>query len=251
MDIKSEFVTTKVSDGTSIRLYAARPAGAAATRGLLVMQEAFGVNAHIRDITDRFAKEGFFAVAPELFHRTGTGFEGRYDDFPSAMVHLKELRDPAMEADFRAAYDWLRANGVAAGAPIAAVGFCMGGRAAVLAAITLPLECAVSFYGGGIAPNPMNPGLLNRVKDLKAPVLLFWGGRDQHITPDQRGAVADALKTAGKSYVNVEFSEGDHGFFCDARASYNPVAAAQAWPLTLAFLNTYTAAREQRASARS
>jgi carboxymethylenebutenolidase len=239
MDIKSEFVTTKVSDGTSIRLYAVRPAGAATARGLLVMQEAFGVNAHIRDITDRFAKEGFFAVAPELFHRTGAGFEGRYDDFPSAMVHLKELRDPAMEADFRAAYDWLRANGVAAGSPIAAVGFCMGGRAAVLAAITLPLECAVSFYGGGIAPNPMNQGFLNRIKDLKAPVLLFWGGRDQHITPDQRGAVADALKAAGKSYVNVEFSEGDHGFFCDARASHHPAAAREAWALTQAFLASH------------
>jgi carboxymethylenebutenolidase len=251
MEIQSEFVTTKVSDGTSMRLYVARPAGAAAARGLLVMQEAFGVNAHIRDITERFAREGFLAVAPELFHRTGSGFEGRYDDFSSAMPHLRELRDPAMEADFRAAYDWLRANGVAGGSPIAAVGFCMGGRAAVLAALTLPLECAVSFYGGGIAPNPMNPGLLNRIKDLKAPVLLFWGGRDQHITSDQMRAAVDALTAAGKNYVNVKFSEADHGFFCDARASYNPVAAAQAWPLTLAFLNTYTAAREQRASARS
>jgi carboxymethylenebutenolidase len=250
MEIQSEFVTTKVSDGTSMRLYVARPAGAAATRGLLIMQEAFGVNAHIRDITERFAREGFLAVAPELFHRTGAGFEGKYDDFDSARAHLKELRDPAMEADFRAAYDWLRANGVAAGSPIAAVGFCMGGRAAVLASLTLPLECAVSFYGGGIAPNPMNPGLLGRVKDLKAPVLLFWGGRDQHITADQTRAVADALKAAGKSYVDVEFSDADHGFFCDARPSYNPVAAAQAWPLVLAFLNTYTAAREQRASAR-
>jgi carboxymethylenebutenolidase len=251
MEIHSEFITTKVSDGASMRLYVARPAGAAAARGLLVMQEAFGINAHIRDVTDRFAREGFLAAAPELFHRTGAGFEGRYDDFPSAMVHLKELRDPSLEADFRAAYDWLRANGIAAGSPIAAAGFCMGGRAAFLAAITLPLECAVSFYGGGIAPNPTNPGLLNRVKDLKAPVLLFWGGRDQHITVDQRRAVADALRNAGKNYVNVEFSEADHGFFCDARPSYNPVAAAQAWPLTLAFLNTYTAAREQRASARS
>jgi carboxymethylenebutenolidase len=186
MEIKSEFVTTKVSDGTSMRLFVARPAGAAPGRGLLVMQEAFGVNAHIRDVTERFAREGFVAVAPELYHRTGAGFEGRYDDFPSAMTHLKELRDPNLEADFRAAYDWLRANGVAAGSPIAAVGFCMGGRAAVLAGITLPLECAVSFYGGGIAPSPMNPGFLGRVKDLKAPVLLFWGGRDQHITPEQR-----------------------------------------------------------------
>ncbi|HZP32360.1 MAG TPA: dienelactone hydrolase family protein [Candidatus Acidoferrales bacterium] len=249
MEIKSEFVTTKVSDGTSMRLYVARPSGAAPQRGLLVMQEAFGVNAHIRDIAERFAREGFLAVAPELFHRSGTGFEGRYDDFPSAMVHLKELRDANLEADFRAAYDWLRANGVAAGSPVAAVGYCMGGRAAVLASLTLPLECAVSFYGGGIAPNPMNPGLLGRIKDLKNPVLLFWGGKDQHITLEQRRAVADALTAAGKSYVNVEFSEADHGFFCDARASYNPVAASQAWPLTLAFLNTYTASREQRATA--
>ena len=251
MEIKSEFVTTKVSDGTSMRLYVARPAGAAAMRGLLVMQEAFGVNAHIRDVTERFAREGFLAVAPELFHRTGAGFEGRYDDFPAVMPHLKELRNANMEADFKAGYDWLYANGLAGGSPVAAVGFCMGGRAAVLAGITLPLECAVSFYGGGIAPNPMSPGFLERLKDLKAPVLLFWGGRDQHITPEQRVAVVDALKAAGKSYVNVEFSEGDHGFFCDARPSYNPVAAAQAWPLTLAFLNTYTAAREQHATARS
>ena len=231
-----------------MRLYVARPAGAAPTRGLLVMQEAFGINAHIRDITERFAREGFLAVAPELFHRSGAGFEGRYDDFGSAMGHLKELRDPNMEVDIKAAHDWLRSNGITSGSPIAAVGYCMGGRAAVLAATTLPLECAVSYYGGGIAPSQMNPGLLGRVKDLKAPVLLFWGGRDQHIPVEQRNAVTEALRAAGKSYVNVEFSDADHGFYCDARPSYNAVAAKQAWPLTLAFLGTYTA-REQRATA--
>ena len=248
MEIRSEFVTVNVSDGTSMRLYVARPTGAAPARGLLVMQEAFGINAHIRDITERFAREGFLAVAPELFHRTGAGFEGRYDDFGSAMGHLKELRDPNMEVDIKAAHDWLRSNGLPSGSPIAAVGYCMGGRAAVLAAITLPLECAVSYYGGGIGPSQMNPGLLGRVKDLKAPVLLFWGGRDGHIPAEQRNAVVEALRAAGKSYVNVEFSEADHGFYCDARPSYNAVAAKQAWPLTLAFLNTYTA-REQRATA--
>ncbi len=248
MEIRSEFVTVNVSDGTSMRLYVARPTGAAPARGLLVMQEAFGINAHIRDITERFAREGFLAVAPELFHRTGSGFEGRYDDFGSAMGHLKELRDPNMEVDIKAAHDWLRANGLPSGSPIAAVGYCMGGRAAVLAAITLPLECAVSYYGGGIGPSQMNPGLLGRVKDLKAPVLLFWGGRDGHIPAEQRNAVVEALRAAGKNYVNVEFSEADHGFYCDARPSYNAVAAKQAWPLTLAFLNTYTA-REQRATA--
>src|SRR6202040_1665417 len=117
---------------------------------------------------------------------------------------------------------------------------------AVLAGITLPLECAVSFYGGGIAPNPMNPGFLGRVKDLKAPVLLFWGGRDQHITPEQRSAVADALKAAGKSYVNVEFSDADHGFFCDARPSYNPVAAKEAWSLVVSFLEAHVKRSEER-----
>ena len=133
MEIHTEFVTVNVADGTSMRLYVARPTGARPARGLLVMQEAFGINAHIRDVTERFAREGFLAVAPELFHRTGAGFEGKYDDFPSAMAHMKELRDPSMEADFRAAYDWLRGNGIAGSSPIAAIGFCMGGRAAVLA----------------------------------------------------------------------------------------------------------------------
>ena len=248
MEIRSEFVTVDVIDGTSMRLYVARPAGAAPTRGLLVMQEAFGINTHIRDVTERFAREGFLAVAPELFHRSGAGFEGRYDDFNACMPHMKQLRDPNLEVDIRAAHDWLRSNGIASGAPIAAVGYCMGGRAAVLAAITLPLECAVSYYGGGIAPSQMNPGLLGRVKDLKAPVLLFWGGRDQHIPVEQRNAVTEALRAAGKSFVNVEFSDADHGFFCDARPSYNVIAAKQSWPLTLAFLGTYTA-REQRATA--
>jgi len=250
MDIRTEYVSVSVNDRTSMRLYAAHPA-ATPKRGLLVMQEAFGVNAHIRDITERFAREGYLAVAPELFHRTGAGFEGRYDNFPSAMVHMKELRDPAMQADILAAFDWLRENGIGDHSPIAAVGFCMGGRAAFLTALAVPVNCAVSFYGGGIAPNPNNPGLLNRVDELHSPVLLFWGGRDKHIGPEQTGAVAEALRKARKTYVNVEFSDADHAFFCDARSSYDPVAAAQAWPLTLAFLNVHTSGRAQGISARS
>jgi carboxymethylenebutenolidase len=249
MDIRTDSVTLSVSDGTSMRAYVARPAEPA-KRGLLVMQEAFGVNAHIRDVTERFAREGYLAIAPELFHRSGAGFEGRYDDFPSAMKHLGALRDPAMEADIRAAFDWLRANGGQT-LPIASIGYCMGGRASFLAALTLPLHCAVSYYGGGIAPNPNNPGLLSRVADLRAPMLLFWGGRDQHVTPEQSRAVVEALRVAKKSYVHVEFSDADHGFFCDARPSYNPAAAAEAWPLTLAFLSTQIAARGQEAAARS
>jgi carboxymethylenebutenolidase len=107
--------------------------------------------------------------------------------------------------------------------------------------LTLPLACAISYYGGGIAPNPSNPGLLRRASELQCPVLLFWGGKDKHIVREHRGAVNDTLTAEGKNFVHVEISEADHGFFCDARPSYHPTAAL-AWPLTLAFLKRYSAA---------
>jgi carboxymethylenebutenolidase len=235
MDIRGEYVQLSVSDGTTMRAWTARPKEEGSHPGLLVFQEAFGVNAHIRDVVARFAREGFVAMAPELFHRTGPGFEGRYDDFSSAAPHMKALQDPPMATDQRAAYDWLR-GAIGERMPISAVGYCMGGRAAFLAAITLPLASAVSYYGGGIAPTPTNPGLLGRASGVQAPVLFFWGGRDKHIPPEQVRAVTDAMRTAGKNFVNVEISNADHAFFCDARPSYSPAAALLAWPLTLAFL---------------
>jgi carboxymethylenebutenolidase len=211
--------------------------------GLIVGQEAFGVNAHIRDVTERFARQGYVAIAPELFHRTApAGFEGRYDDFPSVMPHMQALRHPQMEADLRAAHAWLTANRSGSSSTISAVGFCMGGMVAFLAALTLPVASAISFYGGGIAPSAQRPGLLDRVGELHAPVLLIWGGRDKHLGPEIVRSVTNALRAADKNFVNVEFSDADHGFFCDARPSYNAVAAAEAWPLALAFLAAHTSA---------
>jgi len=251
MDIKKEFVTLTVSDGTSMRAYVARPFGEVAARGLIVCQEAFGVNGHIRDVTERFARLGFLAIAPELFHRTAQNFDAKYDDFPSVMPHMRALTDGGTEADLRAAHACLMANGTGPNFSVCAVGFCMGGRAAFLAALTLPVDCAISFYGGGIAPNERTSGLLTRVRDLKAPVLLIWGGKDKHIGPEQSRAVSDALRTAGKSYVSAEFSDGDHGFFCDARPSFYAMAAAQAWQLVLTFLDTNATRREQARAARA
>ena len=224
----------------TMRAWVARPKEEGAHPGLLVFQEAFGVNAHIRDVAGRFAREGFVAVAPELFHRTGAGFDGRYDDFPSVMPHMKALNDASMAADHRAAFDWLR-GAIGPQLPISAIGYCMGGRAAFLAAVTLPLAAAISYYGGGIAPNATNPGLLGRASGIQSRLLFFWGGRDKHIPPEQVRAVTDALRATGKNFVNVEISNADHAFFCDARASYSPSAALLAWPLTLAFLKAQSA----------
>ena len=232
--IATQKITLAVADGTSMSAYVARPEESGKFPGMLVLQEAFGVNSHIRDITDRFAREGYVAIAPELFHRTGPGFEGTYDNFPAVMPHMQGLTEEGQAADMRVAYDWLQANSRVSPDRIASIGFCMGGRASFLADATLPLQASISFYGGGIAQT-----LLPRAGDLHAPILLFWGGLDKHIGPELRRSVEDALTAAGKPYVNVTVSYADHGFFCDARASYNPVAAGLAWKLTLQFLDTY------------
>ena len=235
MNPSTEYVTLPVSDGTSMRAYVARPEGNP-KGGLLVIQEAFGVNEHIRDLAERFAREGYLAIAPEMFHRTGPGLEAGYTDFGVVAPHMQALRDAGMEADMRAAYDWLKNSSGHSNLKISAIGYCMGGRCATLASIAFPLACGISYYGGGIAGSPFFPSLLDRVKDAQAPMLFFWGGQDHHIPVEQIQAVKQAFTDAGKSFVNVEFSFADHGFFCDARASYSAEAAAEAWPLTLAFL---------------
>ena len=240
--ITTQKITLQVADGTSMAAYVARPAEDGKFPGMLVFQEAFGVNAHIRDITERFAREGYVSIAPELFHRTAPGFEGRYDDFPSAMQHLQALTDAGQSADIRAAHDWLRAQPQVSSDRIASIGFCMGGRTSFLACATLPLQASISFYGGGIAQS-----MLPRAGDMRAPILLFWGGLDKHITVEHTRAVEDALTKAQKPYVNVNFSYADHGFFCDVRPSYNATAAALAWNLSLQFLRVHLQGAQARA----
>jgi carboxymethylenebutenolidase len=214
--------------------YVARPSTPGRHPGLMVFQEAFGVNAHIRNVTERLAAQGYVAIAPELFHRTApAGFEGDYKNFPSIMPHYQALTHETGEADIRAVYDWLGSSPKVRPDQISSVGFCMGGRVSFLANSVLPLRSAVSFYGGGIAQT-----LLDRASRLHGPTLLIWGGLDTHIPAEQRKAVADALNAHHKTYVNLEFSQADHGFFCDDRAAYEPHAARQAWAVTLEFLRS-------------
>jgi carboxymethylenebutenolidase len=233
-EITTEKVTLKVADGTSMNAYIARPAESGKFPGMLVFQEAFGVNAHIRDITERLARQGYVAIAPELYHRTGAGFEGSYTDFPAVMPHMQAMKEEGSVQDIQAAYEWLKSNEHVISDRIASIGFCMGGRMSFLASSVVPLRAAISFYGGGIAP-----ALLPRAANLSGPMLFFWGGLDKHIPAEQIRTVVDELKRLGKSFVNVELSDADHGFFCDARASYNPTAATLARTLTLKFLETH------------
>jgi len=232
--IVKEKVELAVADGTRMAAYVARPAQGGPHPGLLVFQEAFGVNHHIRNVTERFAAEGYVAIAPELFHRTAPpGFEGSYTDFPAVLPHMQAMTTGTIEADVRSAYEWLHSSAAVKASAISSVGFCMGGRVSFIANSLVPLRAAVSFYGGGIAP-----GLLDRASKLQAPSLFIWGGLDKHITQEHRRAVPEALGAQKKIYVSVEFSRADHGFFCDEREAYEPHSARQAWALTLEFLRS-------------
>ncbi len=232
--IVKEKVELAVAHGTRMAAYVVRPERGGPHPGLLLFQEAFGVNRHIRNVSDRFAAEGYVVIAPELFHRTAPpGFEGSYTDFPALMPHYQAVTTETAELDIQASYEWMRSNAHVKGNEISSVGFCMGGRVSFLANSMAPLHAAVSFYGGGIAP-----GLLDRAAKLQAPSLLIWGELDTRITAEHRKAVTDALSAQQKVYVNVEFSRADHGFFCDERAAYEPRSAGQAWALTLEFLRS-------------
>ncbi len=148
-NIITEKHTLAVADGSSMQAFVARPEEKRSFPGMLVFQEAFGVNAHIRDVAQRIAQEGYVAIAPELFHRSAApGLEVRYDDFPSAMPHMKALTEQGLSDDVRASYEWLRDSSHVVPDRIGSIGFCMGGRVSFLANATIELRAAISFYGG-------------------------------------------------------------------------------------------------------
>lgn len=230
----SEWIDLSTPDGP-MRTYVVRPDSGTVRAGIVVFQEAYGVNDHIRDVAGRFAGLGMIAVAPELFHRTGREFEAPYDtDGAWAKIepHYKALTANGLADDAQAAYDFLTKD--AGAATVANAGFCMGGRASYVANSRAPFAAAISFYGGGIVPD-----LLGLARKQHGPILMFWGGLDANIPPENYRAVADALEEAGKTHEQVVFSQAGHGFFCDQRKSYNAQASQQAWALSVAFLRSY------------
>jgi len=225
-----EFVTLQVADGTEMDAYIAFPTGDGSFPGIIVLQEAFGVNNHIRNIGERLCSQGYAVIAPDLFHRTAKRVEISYTDFPAAAPHMKAISTEGLEADLKASYEWLQQQPSVLREKIASIGFCLGGRVSFIANTILPLAAAVSYYGGGM------DALAARVADMHAAHLFFWGGKDTHIPQEKIDAIINAVKATGKDYVNTVISYADYGFNCDERSSYNAAAAKEAWAATLAFL---------------
>ena len=217
-------------------LYEAAPDGATPTAAVIVVQEAFGVNDHIQDVTRRFADLGYLAVAPSLFHRAGGG-TASYDDFSKVLPLFEGLTDDGILADVDAALDHVSGKGIPHDRT-AIVGFCMGGRITFLVSVERELGAAVGFYGGGIvnARFPQFPALVGRTSSMRTPWLGLFGDLDGSIPVEDVEVLREALDAeAPVAHQVVRYADADHGFHCDVRPSYDAAAAADAWDRTLAW----------------
>jgi carboxymethylenebutenolidase len=217
-------------------LYKARPDGEA--RGaVVVIQEAFGVNDHIEDVTRRFAEVGYHAVAPHLFHRAGGG-TAPYGDFAKVIPLYEHLDDNGILVDLGATLDHLHEAG-SDDAQIGIVGFCFGGRVTFLAALHHALGAAVGFYGGGIVSQrfPQFPALVGETSRLRAPWLGLFGDKDESIPVEDVEQLREALQAAPVDTEVVRYDDAGHGFHCDVRDAFHEAAAKHAWTRTLDWLD--------------
>ena len=245
MSVTSETVHLDTPDGP-MPCFEARPDvdGSATRAGVIVIQEAFGVNDHIEEVARRFAAAGYHALAPHLFHRAGGG-TAPYDDFAAVLPLFEGLTDAGILDDVDAARRRFAAVGITDHAT-GIVGFCFGGRVTFLAAVERELGAAAGFYGGGIvtARFPQFPSLVERVAELRTPWLGLFGDLDESIPAEDVEVLRDALRTADQPTEVVSYADAGHGFFCEQRDAYNEGAARDGWARTLAWFDHHLAPAE-------
>jgi len=227
----SETVRLKASDSHELDAYVAWPGGRPMA-GLVVLQEAFGVNRHIRSVADSYAKDGFLAVAPALYDRFERGVELGYEgaDLQKGIGWARQTNPEDVMKDVAAALEYLRKH-KAKGCGV--IGYCLGGTMAWLASTRLNPDVAVGYYGGQIARFA--------AENPRCPVMLHFGTLDKHIPREDVERVH-----AAHPEVQIFWYEADHGFNCTDRSSYNAPAAKQARNRSLEFLQRNSAPSHER-----
>ena len=230
VDIQTQ--TVQIPNGTLlIDAYLAQPVGLNTCPAVIVFQEIFGVNAHIRDVTDRLAREGYVAIAPALYQRTAPGFEVGYTDADVQLGRSYKVQTTAAEllSDTRATISGLRRLPQVGGGAIGCIGYCFGGHVAYLAATLPDIKATASFYGAGIAT--MTPGggapTVGLTAQIQGTLYAFFGTQDTLIPNPEIAQIEAALQKQQQSHRLFRYPTG-HGFFCDQRASYQPEAATDA-----------------------
>lgn len=243
MEITSGMVQVPAEAG-AMPAWLARPTAQGKHPAVVVVMEAFGLNAHIKEVAARLAREGYVALAPDVYYREKDTVVG-YDNLPDAIRLMMSLWDEKVVKDMGGAISYLQQQPSVRADRIGVTGFCMGGRITFLTACMNPaVTAAVPFYGGGIA-SVMQPGErtpkppLDYADKLNAPMLLFFGENDSFIPLDEVEKIKKRLAELKKNAETVVYPGAPHGFFCNARDSYRADAAEDAWDRLLKFFGKH------------
>jgi carboxymethylenebutenolidase len=229
MDVQTEMIEVAAAGGT-MPAFLARPKDGGRAPAVLVIQEAFGLNGHIKDVARRIAAEGYVALAPDLYWHGGKGRTVGYDQLPEAIALMQSLKDDQIVADLRSAVAYLEKQPFVRADRIGITGFCMGGRVSYLAACEMPdkIRASAPFYGGGIPTD--------KTSKLRSPVLAFFGDKDAFIPMSAVKDLEEQAARHGKQVETVVYPGADHGFFCNERGSHHPASAKDAWERLKKFL---------------
>ncbi len=225
--------TVKVkNDNLEIDCYLATPKTEGQYPGIIVLQEIFGVNSHIREVTERIAKLGYIAIAPALYQRTVPGFERGYTvkDIEIGRKYKALTTSTELISDIQASIEYLKQL-LQIKPKFGCIGFCFGGHVAYLAATLSDIIATASFYGGAIATTTPGGGepTITRTSEIKGTIYTLFGVKDTLISLDEVGQIEAELKKNQIKHRVFRYEGADHGFFCDQRSNYHQQSAEDAW----------------------
>ena len=234
-------------EGQDMVCYVSHPAPSAGNSfpAIIVIQEAFGVTRHIEKVCDRFAQDGYVAIAPALFHREHPNPKLGYgdEDVPARNRYMGALRDDELIEDINVVIKWTQSDQFRRtnNQKIGIVGYCVGGRITYLAATSCPGLSAASVYypGRALIPFGDGPAPIDLTSQIKIPVMGNFGELDANPTVEDVGKIEAKLKEAGVTYDFKIYPGADHGFNCDERGSYHEASATDALSRTLGWFDKY------------
>ena len=220
-----------MSDGSVIDVWVTWPDEKNKYPGILLLDEGFGVNGHIRSVAERLSREGYVVFAPDLYHRLGRQLQLSYGDASSVQAIADSIKIEELAVDLKTTLSAMESLHYVDRNKIGALGFCHGGRYSMVANSLFAVSAGVSFYAIGLDKSP------SVSFGVGSPHLLFWGGQDPIDTPDLIAHYQQTLAEGGRDFTSVTISYAGGGFFCEERSTYHPLAARQAWGHTLYFLD--------------
>ncbi|MGL5032305.1 MAG: dienelactone hydrolase family protein [Microcystaceae cyanobacterium] len=241
LDITSKSVTIPNSY-LEIAAHLAMPTKPGNYPAIIVIQEIFGVNAHIRDVTDRLAKQGYIAIAPAIYQRQAPGFETGYtkEGIETGKKYKAATKTEELLSDLQATIDFLYSLPQVKQTGVGLIGFCFGGLVVYLGSTLPDVKATASFYGSGITNNSPGGGkpTVDYTPEIKGTLYAFFGTEDASIPPTEIDQIEKALTENHIKHRIFRYQGADHGFFCDQRASYQPDAAKAAWQEVLQLYRT-------------